>query len=204
VTADDVEMQEDIYNFYATAPVFVWVIPEGDATKSLKELFARTHEKSHVITWKEDEKEAKANAVLQAFEWAEQQYNTLSTDVVKKTFDKYDVDGSGAIDKLELSKLSTELGRPLTSDELEEALKDLDINKDGVVDFSEFQRWWFSGFKSYSGTRRSMIKMQKQARTAVEALMKGNIDGPLSSDLKLKKHQLEVSFNAPEKAGTKI
>ena len=135
VTADDIEMQEDVYKFYATAPVFVWVIPEGEETNSLKEFFAKTHDKSHVITYKEMENEAKANAVLEAFEWAENQYTTLSTDVVKKTFDKYDVDGSGAIDKDELSKLTTELGRPLTGDELEEALKDLDQNKDGVVDF---------------------------------------------------------------------
>lgn len=92
----------------------------------------------------------------------------------------------------------------MTGEELEEALKDLDLNKDGVVDFSEFQRWWFSGFKSYSGTRRSMIKMQKQAVNAAEALMKGNLDSPLSGDLKLKKHQVEVSFNAQEKPGTKI
>lgn len=103
VTADDVEMQEDVYNFYATAPVFVWVMPEGDEAKALKEWFAKTHDKSHVVTWKEDEKEDKAAAVLKAFEWAENQYNTLSNDVVKKTFAKYDVDGSGAIDKEELS-----------------------------------------------------------------------------------------------------
>ena len=49
-----------------------------------------------------------------------------------------------------------------------------------------------------------MIKMKNQAKNAIEALLKGNIDSPLSSDLKLKKHHIEVSFNAPEKAGTKI
>jgi hypothetical protein len=49
-----------------------------------------------------------------------------------------------------------------------------------------------------------MIKMKKHATNAVEALLKGNIDSSFSSDLKLKKHQIEVSFNAAEKAGTKI
>jgi hypothetical protein len=102
VTEDDVEMQDDIYNFYATAPVFVWVVPEGDEIDALKKLFKKSHEKSNVITFKEDENESKANALLQAFEWAEKQYNTLSQDVVKVTFAKYDVDKSGAIDKEEL------------------------------------------------------------------------------------------------------
>jgi hypothetical protein len=138
VTADDVEMQEDIYNYYATAPVFVWVIPAGGEADALKALFAKTHAESHVVTYEGDEKADKANAVLEAFDWANNKFETLSSDVVKKTFDKFDVDGSGAIDKDELAKLSEELGHPLNDEELEEALKDLDLNKDGVVDFSEF------------------------------------------------------------------
>jgi hypothetical protein len=92
----------------------------------------------------------------------------------------------------------------LTEEELEEALKDLDLNKDGVIDFSEFQRWWFSGFKSYSGTKRSMIKVRKTAKNAFEALVQGNLDSPLSGDLKIKQHSLEVGFNVPSTAATKI
>jgi hypothetical protein len=78
ICADDVEMQEDIYNFYATAPVFAWVIPAGDEAEGLKTLFTKTHSKSHVITFDGDDEAAKAAAVLQALEWAEEQYNTLS------------------------------------------------------------------------------------------------------------------------------
>lgn len=63
ICADDVEMQEDIYNHYATAPIFAWVIPAGDEAAGLKALFTKTHAKSHVITYEGDEKEAKANAV---------------------------------------------------------------------------------------------------------------------------------------------
>jgi calmodulin len=85
----------------------------------------------------------------------------LCNGVVKDTFKKYDKDNGGNIDKNELQALSTELGRPLTIDELGEALLDLDLNKDGVIDFNEFKRWWFSGFKSYSGTRRTLLKLQK-------------------------------------------
>lgn len=61
-------------------------------------------------------------------------------------FKKFDKDGSGAIDKDELSVLCKELGKPLDDKQLEEALNDLDINKDGVIDEDEFCKWWFSGF----------------------------------------------------------
>ena len=80
----------------------------------------------------------------------------------------------------------------------------MDLNKDGVVDFSEFKRWWFSGFKSYSGAKRSMIKMKKNAANALEAIIKGDMSNPLTEELKLKKHSIEVAFNAPESAGTKF
>ena len=204
VSADDVEMQEDVYNYYSSAPVFCWVLPAGDEAEALKALFNKMHPKSHCIVFEGDDKEAQAKGVLQALEWAESQYNTLSNDTVKKVFDTYDKDGSGAIDAEELQKLSEELGRPLTADELAEAMKDLDINKDGVVDFDEFRRWWFSGFKSYSGARRSMIKMKKKAKNALDALVQGNLDSPLNGTLSVKHHSAEITYNSPATAGTKV
>lgn len=35
-------------------------------------------------------------------------------------------------------------------------------------------------------------------------MIKGNLDSPLSEELKLVNHQVQFAFNAPEKAGTKI
>jgi len=61
-------------------------------------------------------------------------------------FKKYDADNSGAIDKSELSKLCSDLGVPLDDNQLEAAIADLDVNKDGVIDLNEFSKWWFSGF----------------------------------------------------------
>lgn len=47
--------------------------------------------------------------------------------------------------------LSEQLGAPLTPKQLETALADLDLNKDGVIDFDEFCRWYFTGMKPYNG-----------------------------------------------------
>jgi len=82
----------------------------------------------------------------------------MSENEVKTAFAKYDADGSGAIDKEELAELSKELGHELTEEELEKALKDLDLNGDGVIDVKEFSRWYFTGMKEFNGSRRNMLK----------------------------------------------
>ena len=61
-------------------------------------------------------------------------------------FKKYDADSSGAIDKSELANLCKDLGVPLDDAQLDAAIEDLDVNKDGVIDLNEFSKWWFSGF----------------------------------------------------------
>jgi Ca2+-binding EF-hand superfamily protein len=43
-------------------------------------------------------------------------YEEMSKNEVKVAFDKYDTDGSGAIDKEELAALSKELGHELTEE----------------------------------------------------------------------------------------
>ena len=49
-----------------------------------------------------------------------------------------------------------------------------------------------------------MIKMKKNAANALEAIIKGDMSNPLTEELKLKKHSVEVAFNDPESAGTKF
>jgi Ca2+-binding EF-hand superfamily protein len=43
-------------------------------------------------------------------------YDEIYTNEVKTSFDRFDKDGSGAIDKNELSQLSLELGHPLNDE----------------------------------------------------------------------------------------
>ena len=89
---------------------------------------------------------------------------------MKIAFNKFDKDGSGSIDKDELADLSKELGAELTEDQLTNALKDLDLNGDGVIDIDEFSRWYFSGMKPYSGLKRSLLSIGKSTVSIVEAL----------------------------------
>jgi Ca2+-binding EF-hand superfamily protein len=84
-------------------------------------------------------------------------YDTEREENVIPAFNKYDADNSGAIDKEELAALSKELGHELTEEELDTALKDLDLNGDGVIDLKEFSRWWFTGKKEFNGSRRAVL-----------------------------------------------
>jgi len=47
----------------------------------------------------------------------------------------------------------------LTEKDLDEALKTLDLNGDGVIDIHEFARWYFSGMKSFGSFKRSLFKV---------------------------------------------
>jgi Ca2+-binding EF-hand superfamily protein len=91
-------------------------------------------------------------------------------DDVKPSFAKFDKDGSGAIDREELTQLMKELGQEMTEEMVTTALKDLDINEDGVIDLDEFSRWYFTGMRPYNGARRSMLKFAGKSLKLVDAL----------------------------------
>jgi Ca2+-binding EF-hand superfamily protein len=66
-------------------------------------------------------------------------------ELMRKVFSAFDKDGSGAIDAGELRLISKDMGRELDPTELDECMKDLDINKDNKVTYDEFSKWWLSG-----------------------------------------------------------
>lgn len=56
-----------------------------------------------------------------------------------KTFDR---DGSGSIDRAELSRLLEALGQELPDEELAVALEVIDVNHSGRISWEEFSAWW--------------------------------------------------------------
>ena len=57
---------------------------------------------------------------------------------LRETFDLIDRNGSGTISKKELATLFKGLGVLISSSELENMMKDADLNSDGEIDFQEF------------------------------------------------------------------
>ena len=97
-------------------------------------------------------------------------YEEKKENEVKKVFNRFDLDGNGYIDRDELAALSLKLGHNLTEDELNRAVKDLDLNHDGTIDFEEFCRWYFTGLKPYNGDTRSMLTVGMKTTSVFEAL----------------------------------
>ena len=70
---------------------------------------------------------------------------------MRPAFDKFDADGSGAIDLNELKGLLKILGTEVTDQRAAVFMKQLDVNGDGKIDYEEFRDWYLSGFKTQKG-----------------------------------------------------
>ena len=85
----------------------------------------------------------------------------------------------------------------MNDEQVEVALKDLDLNGDGVIDQKEFARWYFTGMKSYNGATRSMLQMSNQTSTIFDVLAKDDIQKILKDDKSMTKHRIKIQFNEP-------
>ena len=66
---------------------------------------------------------------------------TMTPDEIaqaREMFNRYDADGSGAIDTEELGMLMLTLGETVSEEKLTEMIMELDDNNNGVIDFAEF------------------------------------------------------------------
>ena len=97
-----------------------------------------------------------------------------------------------------------ELGMELDEQQLEEALKDLDLNKDGVVDLDEFKRWYFTGMKPYNGTRRAMLKIGGKVAGLMDVLGEETKNALMAEDLKTMSSSMTLGFNPPKNPKTTI
>lgn len=65
----------------------------------------------------------------------------LSPDLyiqMKDAFTKYDTNSSGKIDHMELQNAFARIGQKMSIDEISRILKEMDINNDGEISFTEF------------------------------------------------------------------
>lgn len=58
--------------------------------------------------------------------------------------------------------MMSKMGTKLSDEQVVVALKDLDLNGDGVIDFNEFAEWYFNGRQENSMTKRAMLQMKSQ------------------------------------------
>lgn len=89
---------------------------------------------------------------------------------MNKIFHSFDKDNSGFIDINELKQVSKELGREMDQSELEECMKDLDINKDNKISYDEFKKWWLSGRQGLSNWMRRLLAFKLKSGKLVGTL----------------------------------
>jgi len=76
-------------------------------------------------------------------------------------------------------------------------LKDLDLNKDGVIDLEEFSRWYFTGMKPYNGSTRTMLLVGGKAMQLLDVMGAETRAALMGDELKMKHSSMSVGFNAP-------
>jgi Ca2+-binding EF-hand superfamily protein len=71
--------------------------------------------------------------------------------LMRNAFNAVDSDQSGKIGHEELQKLSVALNVPMSSDEVTQMMKEIDIDDSGEVDFGEFRHYWVQSKKGVAG-----------------------------------------------------
>jgi len=62
----------------------------------------------------------------------------------QRIFNKYDTDQDGSIGTGELHALCMEMGAELNAEQLEVAIKVMDTDGNGTIEYDEFEKWWNS------------------------------------------------------------
>jgi len=61
---------------------------------------------------------------------------------LRETFDHFDTDGNGVIDRHEFRELLKSLDPGFGEDDVLMGLQTLDANENDVIDWEEFRDWW--------------------------------------------------------------
>lgn len=75
-------------------------------------------------------------------------------------------------------------------------MEDLDLNEDGVIDMSEFSRWYFTGMKSYDSNKRGLLKLGKHSRSIFNKLAEKS-KAELGKEITMKNNKILLGFNRP-------
>lgn len=134
----------------------------------------------------------------------QEKYTEMKNTTVRETFTEFDNDGSGAIDRAELASLLVKMGVELNEEEIQMALVDLDLNGDGVIDFNEFCRWWFSGMKSYSFNKRSLLKVKDGVVKMGSVLNNPELCKFFKENTETITQSVSAAFNNPEDPSTTL
>eukprot|EP00485_Elphidium_margaritaceum_P007764 CAMPEP_0202703876 /NCGR_PEP_ID=MMETSP1385-20130828/16668_1 /ASSEMBLY_ACC=CAM_ASM_000861 /TAXON_ID=933848 /ORGANISM="Elphidium margaritaceum" /LENGTH=1190 /DNA_ID=CAMNT_0049361797 /DNA_START=27 /DNA_END=3599 /DNA_ORIENTATION=- len=99
----------------------------------------------------------------------------MSEQEMKTAFDQFDEDLNGSIDNFELQRALEKMGQDMSMEEVNELIKEIDENGDGVVDFEEFkklaEKGWFIG--AYQTTLATTMSRHLRSFSTMSLAMDG-------------------------------
>eukprot|EP00290_Baffinella_frigidus_P011411 CAMPEP_0180165614 /NCGR_PEP_ID=MMETSP0986-20121125/31081_1 /TAXON_ID=697907 /ORGANISM="non described non described, Strain CCMP2293" /LENGTH=167 /DNA_ID=CAMNT_0022116637 /DNA_START=17 /DNA_END=521 /DNA_ORIENTATION=- len=84
-------------------------------------------------------KSSKADFVRLRWQGTEDEDQDTEDDIIE-AFRVFDKDGNGTISAAELRHVMTNLGEKLTDEEVDEMIREADVNGDGIIDYKEFTK----------------------------------------------------------------
>jgi len=108
--------------------------------------------------------------------------------LARNTFKKFDNDGSGSLDVVEMKKLFIALGAKFSDKEMEEVMQQLDSSGDGMIDEEEFIEWWTNrALNNRRGGGLLALKLRKLASKAQQLFSTDIFTAAWQGDLELVK-----------------
>jgi hypothetical protein len=108
--------------------------------------------------------------------------------LIKETFEKFDKDGNGTIEKDEIKKAASELGENVTTEDFDKCFEVMDDNHDGVITFREFVTWWKLGRQN-----SALMKRIVQLELMTSKMLKTDTLVELRKELEGLKHEKVLS-----------
>lgn len=145
--------------------------------------------------------EAKRRKEAQQAERQRKQEERETEKRLMRKFKKLDLDNSGALDQAEVAALIESLGMSLNKKQLKVAMKAMDVDGSGEIDFEEFKGWWIQ-YNSKAARRNffdSIIQKDEEtpeevaAREYQEKVQKAAIEVKKYAKLKRKGKHRKVS-----------
>lgn len=128
-------------------PSFPPPLQDGDGTITTKELGTVMRSLGQNPTEAElqdmiNEVDADGNGTIDFPEFltmmARKMKDTDSAEEIKEAFKVFDKDGNGFISAAELRHIMTNLGEKLTDEEVDEMIREADVDGDGQINYEEF------------------------------------------------------------------
>ena len=125
---------------------------------------------------------------------------------ISKVFQQFDKDKSGFIDKSELAVVVAELNQSAGNEraqfgdhDINNMIRDLDINGDGLISPEEFNLWWLNGRRGFTGKMSKLIMAKAaSAKKKADSVFKNLVTEAEAKPYEEICNSLEASINGGE------